>query len=60
MPTTPPEPGRPSAPAPRAAQSRKRYETPRLTDFGPVSKLTQGGGFTANDGGGMKQSGQCL
>jgi hypothetical protein len=48
MPITPPEPnpGR----GPRAAdESKKRYEAPRLTDYGPVSKLTQTGGITTMD-----------
>ena len=35
--------------------SRKRYETPRLTDYGPVSKLTQTGGITTRDRGVQKQ-----
>jgi hypothetical protein len=35
--------------------SRKRYEAPRLTDYGPVSKLTQTGGITTRDKGTSKQ-----
>lgn len=35
--------------------TRKRYETPRLTDYGPVSKLTQTGGITTRDKGVQKQ-----
>ena len=35
--------------------TRKRYETPRLTDYGPVSKLTQTGGITTRDKGTQKQ-----
>lgn len=39
-------------PAPRA---KRRYEKPRLVDYGAVSKLTQTGGITSRDTGGMKQ-----
>lgn len=35
--------------------SKKRYETPKLTDYGPVSKLTQTGGITTMDMGTQKQ-----
>ena len=35
--------------------SRKRYEAPRLIDYGPVSKLTQTGGITTMDMGQQKQ-----
>ncbi len=35
--------------------SRKRYEAPRLTDYGPISKLTQTGGITTRDKGTQKQ-----
>lgn len=34
---------------------RRRYEAPRLIDYGLVSKLTQTGGITRNDFGGMKR-----
>jgi hypothetical protein len=55
MPRTPPEsdggaPGRPGG-----VEPRKPYETPRLIDYGSVSKLTQTGGFTVADHGGTKQ-----
>jgi hypothetical protein len=44
--------------APRRG-SKRRYEKPRLVDYGAVSKLTQGGGLTVSDGGsGMKMP--CL
>lgn len=39
-------------PAARAASdgdAKKRYEAPRLIDYGPVSKLTQTGGITVTD-----------
>ena len=35
--------------------SKKRYEAPRLTDYGPISKLTQTGGITTKDMGNQKQ-----
>jgi hypothetical protein len=38
--------------------SKKRYEAPRLTDYGPISKLTQTGGITTMDMGNFKQA--CL
>ena len=36
-----------------AAPAKRRYEKPRLTDYGPVSKLTQSGSFTTHDTGNM-------
>ena len=36
-----------------AAPAKRRYEKPRLTDYGPVSKLTQSGSFTTHDNGNM-------
>jgi len=38
--------------------SKNRYEKPRLTDYGAVSKLTQTGGVTTADNRTMKQP--CL
>ena len=35
--------------------SRKRYEPPRLVDYGAISKLTQAGGITIRDNGNMFQ-----
>ena len=52
-----PDPKRDSPPS-ATAGSRKRYETPKLTDYGPVSKLTQTGGITVRDRG--TQKGICL
>lgn len=46
------------APADGAAPSaprRKRYEPPRVVDYGRVSKLTQTGGATTKDTGSMRQ-----
>jgi hypothetical protein len=37
--------------------ARKRYETPRLTDYGRISKLTQSGGITSKDNGNMERQG---
>jgi hypothetical protein len=38
-------------------RARKRYETPRLTDYGRISKLTQSGGITSKDQGSMERQG---
>ena len=35
--------------------AKRRYEKPRLVDHGAVSKLTQTGGITTRDTGGMKR-----
>ena len=35
--------------------SKNRYEKPRLTDYGAVSKLTQTGGITTRDTGTRKR-----
>jgi hypothetical protein len=43
------------AKAPGQPRARRRYEKPRLVDYGPVSKLTQTGGITTRDTGSMKQ-----
>lgn len=48
-----PDPKREQTPA--SGGARKRYEAPRLTDYGPVSKLTQTGGITTRDKGLQKQ-----
>jgi hypothetical protein len=37
------------APAARERGGKRRYEKPRLIDYGPVSKLTQTGGITTPD-----------
>jgi hypothetical protein len=37
----------------RPAAARKRYEPPRLIDYGRISKLTQTGGITTKDLGNM-------
>jgi hypothetical protein len=58
MPTTPSESDGTPAPAAPDTDARKPYETPRLIDYGPISKLTQGGGLTTTDGASMKR--QCL
>jgi hypothetical protein len=39
---------------------KKRYETPRLVDYGPVSKLTQTGGITVSDTRTRKGPNNCL
>lgn len=33
--------------------ARKRYEAPRLVDYGRIAKLTQSGGITTKDFGNM-------
>ena len=42
------------APA-RSGQAKARYQKPRLTDYGKVSKLTQTGGITTRDTGTRKR-----
>lgn len=42
-----------SSRTPRPA--RRRYETPRLVEYGSVGKLTQTGGITTKDTGSMKR-----
>ena len=44
-----------ATPTPRG---RRRYEKPRLTDYGHVTKLTLTGGITTRDSGNMKRT--CL
>jgi hypothetical protein len=39
-------------------QGKRRYEKPRLVDYGLVSKLTLTGGITTRDTGSMNR--QCL
>lgn len=42
--------------APQApARSKRRYQKPRLTDYGHVTKLTLTGGITTRDTGNMKR-----
>jgi hypothetical protein len=41
-----PDEQRPSEPSRTA---RRRYETPRLVDYGSVGKLTESGGITTKD-----------
>ncbi len=48
-----PEPG--NGPKDRNAPGRRRYEAPRLIDYGLVSKLTQTGGITTKDTGSMER-----
>lgn len=36
-------------PVVRADQTKRRYEKPRLIDYGPVNKLTQTGGISVTD-----------
>ncbi len=43
---------------PPSRGSKRRYEKPRLVDYGAVSKLTQTGGITTRDTGNMKRP--CL
>lgn len=57
---TPPRSGKPEPndrPDARPA-TKRRYEKPKLTDYGQVSKLTQTGGITTRDTGSMFR--QCL
>jgi hypothetical protein len=42
---------------PRQPGARKRYEAPRLIDYGRISKLTQTGGITVKDSGNMERRG---
>jgi hypothetical protein len=58
MPITPSDSDDTPALSARDTDVRKPYETPRLIDYGPISKLTQGGGSINADGGSMKQ--MCL
>lgn len=55
MPRTPPESDSASKGRPRDGGARKPYATPRLIDYGPVSKLTQANGITLQDHGANKQ-----
>jgi hypothetical protein len=55
MPRKAPESRGGSQRRPRGPESRKPYETPRLIDYGPVSKLTQANGITVQDHGSNKQ-----
>ena len=43
---------------PETRDGKRRYEKPRLVDYGPVSKLTQSGSQTTHDNGNMFR--QCL
>ena len=43
---------------PPQARAKRRYDKPRLTDYGHVSKLTLTGGITTRDTGNMQR--QCL
>jgi hypothetical protein len=51
----PPSAAAPADLAARPAPRRKRYEPPRVVDYGRVSKLTQTGGVTTKDTGSMRQ-----
>jgi hypothetical protein len=55
MPRTPAESDGGAHGRPGGAEPRKPYETPRLIDYGPVSKLTQANGITVQDHGSNKQ-----
>jgi hypothetical protein len=48
-----------TAPA-RDRDAKKRYVTPRLVDYGPISKLTQTGGITIADNRARNARGTCL
>jgi hypothetical protein len=41
----------------RAVPQRRRYEKPKLIEYGHVAKLTQTGGLTTKDMGSMKRAG---
>lgn len=41
---------KPQPPSPE----RKRYEAPKLVEYGDIAKLTQTGGLTKSDGGSKK------
>lgn len=55
MPRKPPESHGGSQGRPPGPETRKQYATPRLIDYGPVSKLTQANGITVQDHGSNKQ-----
>ena len=38
---------------PAGTPAKRRYEKPRLVDYGPVSKLTQSGSASQKDAGNM-------
>jgi hypothetical protein len=40
------------APKPQPSPERKRYEAPKLIEYGDIATLTQGTGLTKNDSGG--------
>jgi hypothetical protein len=42
------------------ADAKKPYTEPRLIEYGSIAKLTQTGGGSRNDGGGMMMMGTCL
>ena len=52
------KPGPDAAEPPLRAGGKRRYEKPRLVDYGHVSKLTLTGGITTRDLGSMNR--QCL
>jgi hypothetical protein len=48
-------------PAEEPSPRRKRpYAAPRLTEYGSVAKLTQGGGSRLSDGGTTEKRATCL
>jgi hypothetical protein len=48
-------------PAQEPPSRRKRpYIAPRLTEYGSVAKLTQGGGSRISDGGSTEKRSSCL
>lgn len=50
---TRPQPELPHREPRPASAAKRRYEKPRLIDYGPVSKLTQSGSNTTHDNGNM-------
>lgn len=55
---TSPKPEQPERTHAPAAPRTRRYEKPRLVDYGQVSKLTLTGGITTRDTGNMNRP--CL
>jgi hypothetical protein len=49
------KPDRASSEQDSGSAAKRRYEKPRLVDYGRVSKLTQTGGITTKDVGSMER-----
>jgi len=47
------KPGKPERQSPSGTEGKRKYEKPRLTDYGLVSKLTLTGGITTRDSSSM-------